>query len=309
MQELVTKTQTTAETKTCKKCGVAKPLSEFYVVNGRWYLRTCKVCTLERMGKYHQRTWLERYTRYQQVRKERTRRFYRDTLKPRNLALYGKATSPKDAERARQARRDNKRQTGYVKTEKQRIQEREHFLLLRTKVITLYGGKCECCGESRFKMLTIDHKIKTYYRDKVHGVALVYDALHEHGKSGYPNDKYRLLCWNCNISNGKFGYCPHRQCYQEYEYRDKATKLEMIAGYGGRCVLCGDDHWEFLTIDHINGGGTRHCKVVGSGAKLYRWLKQRKWPRDKYRLLCANCNCSDKRNGWSNGEVPKLGRV
>jgi len=33
------------------------------------------------------------------------------------------------------------------------------------------------------------------------------------------------------------------------------------------------------------------------------------WPKDEYKLLCANCNCSAKRNGWSKKEVPKLGRV
>jgi len=307
MQTAVVDTATT-QTKVCKRCGVEKPLSEFYIVNRRWHLRVCKACTLGKMKGYHLRTWSERYRKYQEVRKQRTRRFYHDVLKPRNLTLYGRTTSPDENERHRARRQECKRATGYAKSEDERAKGREHFLLLRTKVITLYGGKCECCGETQYKMLTIDHKVKTYYKDKIHGVALVYDALREHERSGYPNPKYQLLCWSCNISKGKFGYCPHEQHHQEYEYRDKAIKLEMIAAYGGRCIICGDDHWEFLTIDHINGGGTRHCRIVGSGARLYRWLKKRDWPKDEYRLLCANCNCSDKRNGWSNREVPKLGR-
>jgi len=301
--------ETTEQTKVCAKCGVEKPLVEFRLLNNRWRVNSCDSCRRAQMMDYHHRTWPERYARHKKVKKQRTREYYKDTLKPRNLALYGKCSSPKARGRTRTMRLNNKQQTGYAKTETERLQSRQHFLLLRTKVIALYGGRCECCGEARYDMLTFDHKVKTYYKDKVHGVALVYDALHEHERSGYPNHKYRLLCWNCNVSRGHHGYCPHESGYQEHEYRNKKIKLETIDAYGGHCSLCGETHWEFLTIDHVNGGGSRHREIVGSGGTFYRWLKNRGWPKDEYRLLCANCNCSLKRNGWSKKEVPKLGRV
>jgi len=75
MQTAVVDTATT-QTKVCKRCGVEKPLSEFYIVNRRWHLRVCKACTLGKMKGYHLRTWSERYRKYQEVRKQRTRRFY-----------------------------------------------------------------------------------------------------------------------------------------------------------------------------------------------------------------------------------------
>lgn len=287
--------ETAEQTKICTKCGVEKPLTEFRLLNDCWRVNSCDSCRRAQMMDYHHRTWLERYNRDHEIRKERTRKFYHGTLKPRNLALYGKVRSPRDTERSRNVRRKHKRLTGYAKTEAQRTQEREHFLLLRTKVIALYGGKCECCGESRYKMLTIDHKVRTYYKDKVRGVALVYDALREHEKSGYPNHRYQLLCWNCNTSRGFYGYCPHEMGHGDYESPRKTLKLEMIVAYGERCVLCGEVHWEFLTIDHINGGGTEHRRAIGS-KDIYAWLKRRGWPKNGYRLLCANCNCSQTRN-------------
>lgn len=54
------------------------------------------------------------------------------------------------------------------------------------------------------------------------------------------------------------------------------------------CQCCGITDYEFLTIDHINGGGIEHRKVVPAD-KLPKWLKANGWP-DGYRILCFNCN-------------------
>lgn len=83
----------------------------------------------------------------------------------------------------------------------------------RKKVIEHYGGKCKCCGESKFEFLAIDHINgeglkdrkclgKTYY---LNGVAFYRYIIN----NNYP-DKYRLLCHNCNMSLGFYGYCPHK---------------------------------------------------------------------------------------------------
>jgi hypothetical protein len=49
-----------------------------------------------------------------------------------------------------------------------------------------------------------------------------------------------------------------------------------------------------LTIDHINGKGEQHRKIVGSGTKFYQWLKNNNFP-EGYQVLCFNCNCGIKR--------------
>lgn len=66
-----------------------------------------------------------------------------------------------------------------------------------------------------------------------------------------------------------------------------ALRLETIEAYGGRCVCCGEDWPMFLTIDHIDGDGWLE---KGKGWHLYKRLKSQGWPKDKYQLLCFNCN-------------------
>jgi hypothetical protein len=76
-------------------------------------------------------------------------------------------------------------------------------------------------------------------------------------------------------------------------------KDEFIAAYGSRCACCGEDYREFLTVDHIGGGGATERRTLGwrgLGAAFYLHLKKLGWPKDRYRLLCMNCNFAT-RNG------------
>ena len=72
-----------------------------------------------------------------------------------------------------------------------------------------YGGKCECCGEAHREFLTIDHVNGdgAAHRRAIGGKGRrLYVAIKA---EGFPQDRYRLLCLNCNISLGFYGYCPH----------------------------------------------------------------------------------------------------
>jgi hypothetical protein len=67
-------------------------------------------------------------------------------------------------------------------------------------------------------------------------------------------------------------------------------RKEVIDHYGSECVCCGETIREFLSIDHINGGGNAHRKEIkASGINLYRWLKRNDYPKG-FRVLCMNCN-------------------
>jgi len=71
----------------------------------------------------------------------------------------------------------------------------------------------------------------------------------------------------------------------------------VMAHYGGRCACCGEDRLQFLTIDHINGGGTKHRKEIGHGGHaVYRWLIRNDFPPD-FQVLCFNCNDGRQVNG------------
>lgn len=71
-----------------------------------------------------------------------------------------------------------------------------------------------------------------------------------------------------------------------------ALKREVWEHYGGvRCVCCGETGREFLTLDHINGGGSRHRQALRRTGtpNIYRWIQQQGYP-EGYRVLCMNCN-------------------
>ena len=65
---------------------------------------------------------------------------------------------------------------------------------------------------------------------------------------------------------------------------------QVLSAYGGQfpaCACCGESRQEFLTIDHIAGGGNRHRREIGRG--LYSWLRANNYPAG-FRVLCHNCN-------------------
>lgn len=59
---------------------------------------------------------------------------------------------------------------------------------------------------------------------------------------------------------------------------------------GLACVRCGFEDMRALSIDHINGGGYEHRKILKreSGISFYRWLKHQDYPKG-YQTLCMNC--------------------
>jgi len=77
--------------------------------------------------------------------------------------------------------------------------------LRRERIISKYGGACVCCDETRREFLAIDHVNGggAEHRREVNGQ--VYAWLE---KNGYPAG-FRILCHNCNMSRGIYGFCPH----------------------------------------------------------------------------------------------------
>ena len=74
---------------------------------------------------------------------------------------------------------------------------------------------------------------------------------------------------------------------------NRRLKIRVIEAYGGKCQCCGESQIEFLTIDHINGGGTADRQSErGYGSHFYRWLERNDYPIDEFQCLCYNCNCA-----------------
>lgn len=84
-----------------------------------------------------------------------------------------------------------------------------------------------------------------------------------------------------------------------------AIRSEMILAYGGQCQCCGESTQEFLTLDHINGDGAAHRKQFKNDYwKMFREMSRLGWPKDKYRLLCMNCNHAMGRRNNPDGLCP-----
>lgn len=81
----------------------------------------------------------------------------------------------------------------------------------------------------------------------------------------------------------------------KHNERTRAThrkaKEDVFAHYGSVCACCGESHREFLTIDHIDGGGNLHRAAIkrNGGMWFYGWLRRQGYPAG-YRTLCLNCN-------------------
>lgn len=73
----------------------------------------------------------------------------------------------------------------------------------------------------------------------------------------------------------------------------RLRRLRVIEAYGGKCACpgCNESRWEFLCIDHVDGGGNQDRAQTGLICnKLYLWLIKNNFPKGKYQLLCYNCN-------------------
>ena len=85
---------------------------------------------------------------------------------------------------------------------------------LRKEVLLHYSDgllKCNCCGESNYEFLTLDHIHGNgrKHRESLgnHGTAVFRDLR----KNNYP-EGYQILCYNCNCGRAKNnGVCPHEE--------------------------------------------------------------------------------------------------
>lgn len=81
-----------------------------------------------------------------------------------------------------------------------------------------------------------------------------------------------------------------------------AVKLAALKHYGGdppACACCGETLLEFLTIDHIGGGGGAHRRALGfkGGARFCYWLRAQGWPEGYRVRWCGDAAWSSRAGG------------
>lgn len=87
--------------------------------------------------------------------------------------------------------------------------------------------------------------------------------------------------------------------------RYRRQRLEVIMHYGGKCVCCEEERIQFLGIDHINGGGTKHRQEIKAKYQnIYNYLIHHNFP-EGYQILCHNCNLSRGFYGYCPHQVER----
>jgi hypothetical protein len=106
-------------------------------------------------------------------------------------------------------------------------------------------------------------------------------------------DGLDFWCLACKRSWRKENETVWRKSYREAgaRYRAKLRSL-MIEAYGSKCVCCGETELDFLTLEHIGGGGNKHRKECNN--QILVDLNKRGWPKEGFTLLCYNCNLSTR---------------
>ena len=101
------------------------------------------------------------------------------------------------------------------------------------------------------------------------------------------------LCGHCGCKLDGPTRCP--DCTERKDRERKNLKKDVLNAYGGRCACCGETNYGFLTIDHKEGGGSKHRKEINNS--IYRWLRKNGYPTDLFEVLCFNCNMGRQCNG------------
>ena len=78
--------------------------------------------------------------------------------------------------------------------------------------------------------------------------------------------------------------------------RNRLSRLTVLKFYSSEiphCACCGEKEIKFLSIDHINGGGSQHRRSMGmkkgKGGNINHWIIKNNFPTG-FQVLCHNCN-------------------
>lgn len=187
--------------RTCRKCGETKGAEEF-VKLGEGRRNTCKAC------------WTKRATAAYAAKRgsDYSAQMIDDAPEGMKTCRRCSKVYPNTIEFFHQDKRYRTTQS-YCKPCWNEL-HRKWTHQLRVEVLKHYGGdppKCACCGEARIEFLSMDHENNdgAQHRQeiKASGARTIYSWIKKHG---YPVG-FRVLCHNCNLSRGFYGYCPHEK--------------------------------------------------------------------------------------------------
>jgi hypothetical protein len=184
---------------------------------------------------------------------------------------------------------------------RRRYQENREIIRAQQKT---YYDKNRDAMKTRTRKYKLEHATEDAAKDKEY-YEKNRDAILEQKRIYHENNKERAAKYKkqYNIDH-KDEVSKRRRDYYEknrdkiltYARKNRAVLWERARDFFGPCSCCGEHRTEFLSIDHINGNGTKLRKAgEGAGWALLSKFNKAGWPIDlkkEYRLLCHNCNQS-----------------
>lgn len=156
------------------------------------------------------------------------------------------------------------------------------------------------CSYTTTKNYVKKYNIKLPCRDKTKDrkeYNRIYHQLHEEKRNAYTREAYQ------KNREERIAYTKEwikinpelKNMYNRNYCRRK--RFEVINLLGGKCIKCGFEDERALQIDHIHGGGNKEFKKIGFGARFHRHILKldEEERKNKYQLLCANCNWIKRR--------------
>ncbi len=131
-------------------------------------------------------------------------------------------------------------------------------------------------------------------------------SLSEFAFRNFEKTQVYSCCRKCKTTSSKTIQQRNRNLYY-CRKRDKEWS-SLLDNLGHTCDCCGEANEAFLTVDHINRDGHKEAVLYMSikygelrrlrrnGLSLWRKARLEGYPKDKYRMLCYNCNCGRERN-------------
>lgn len=76
----------------------------------------------------------------------------------------------------------------------------------------------------------------------------------------------------------------------EITERRRELRRRVVETLGGKCACCQETTPAFLTLDHVqnDGAAVRHLQRH----LIYRMVEAEGYPKDRYQILCWNCNAA-----------------
>ena len=111
---------------------------------------------------------------------------------------------------------------------------------------------------------------------------------------------------NCKRYNDKNKEERNKNCRKRLRLKRKELREKIIFHYAGNPPKCAcegcyyhinDCPIDFLTIDHVHGGGGKDKKIFNAQISLYSWIIKNNFPSD-FQVLCMNCNFAKGKLGY-----------